>query len=118
MAFNQILFQHSMFISNFLQGFGAEVQCAELVEQSRSPGGFHCPGYDGAVHADCPPTVRWAYNVFDCHNASFVLFDLRESFNAVMYAQSGLVGINYVHHHHIALLSGHMSVKVLPPLGG
>ena len=39
---------------------------------------------------------------------------LSDKFDVVFYAQSGFAEMNCVHRYHIALLRGHMNVKVLP----
>ena len=51
---------------------------------------------------------------FDRHRASFELRDLSDKFNVIFYSQSGFAEINCVHRYHIALLRGHMNLKVLP----
>lgn len=57
------------------------------------------------------------HNAFDRHRASFELRDLTNKFDVVFYAQSGFAAMNCVHRYHIALLRGHLNVKVLPPFG-
>ena len=57
---------------------------------------------NGAVHS------------FDRHRSSFELRDLSDKFDVVFYAQSGFAEMNFVHRYHIALLRGHMNLKVLP----
>lgn len=55
-------------------------------------------------------------NSFDRHRASFELRDLTDKFDVVFYSQTGFAEMNCVHRYHIALLRGHMNVKVLPSL--
>lgn len=57
-------------------------------------------------------------NAFDRHRASFELRDLSDRFDVVFYSQTGFAQMNCVHRYHIALLRGHMNVKVLPPFAG
>lgn len=54
------------------------------------------------------------HHSFDRHRSSFELRDLSDKFDVVFYAQSGFAEMNCVHRYHIALLRGHMNVKVLP----
>jgi hypothetical protein len=54
------------------------------------------------------------YHSFDRHRSSFELRDLTDKFDVVYYSQSGFAEMNCVHRYHIALLRGHMNVKVLP----
>jgi hypothetical protein len=51
---------------------------------------------------------------FDRHRASFELRDLSDKFSVIFYSQSGFAEINCLHRYHIALLRGHMNLKVLP----
>jgi hypothetical protein len=57
-------------------------------------------------------------HAFDRHRSSFELSDLTDKFDVVFYSQTGFAGMNCVHRYHIALLRGHMNVKVLPPFHG
>ncbi len=50
MAMNRIQFQPGLSLPAFLAHFGAETQCEEVLELSRWPHGFLCPGCDKSDH--------------------------------------------------------------------
>ena len=43
MSMNRIQFQPGLSMSDFLNGYGTEAQCAAALEKARWPSGFHCP---------------------------------------------------------------------------
>ena len=47
---NPIQFQRGMSLSEFIERFGTENQCAQPVKAARWPGGFRCPRCDAAEH--------------------------------------------------------------------
>ncbi len=50
MAMNRIQFQPGLSLPAFLAHFGAETQCEEVLELSRWPHGFLCPGCGKSGH--------------------------------------------------------------------
>jgi hypothetical protein len=79
MAFNQIQFQHGMSVSEVLQCFGTEAQCAEAVKQSRWPDGFLCPRCDGAGHCALDENARRLVQCCWCrHQTSLTAGSLME----------------------------------------
>jgi hypothetical protein len=79
MTFNQIQFQHGMSIPEFLQRFGTEAQCAEVVKAARWPGGFRCPRCDVADHYVVGHGARKLFQCNACrHQTSLTAGSLME----------------------------------------
>jgi transposase-like protein len=64
MAMNRIQFQPGLSMSEFLQRYGTESQCAAALEQARWPTGFRCPLCDGATYSRVHGRT---HTLFQCH---------------------------------------------------
>ena len=79
MSSHRIQFQHGMSITEFLNHFGTEAQCAEAIKAARWPDGFRCPRCGAADHYVVGHGARKLFQCNGCrHQTSLTAGSLME----------------------------------------